>query len=82
MAWCEAMKFGRAWDEARDRPRIRQAFVQISATMTRWPQVSELMAALPAVPEVAALPARASDPERAARMIAELARELGMKAKV
>lgn len=35
------------WQEARDLPRIRQAFLTLTATMDHWPSPSEFMAAFP-----------------------------------
>lgn len=36
-----------AWDEQRDRPRIRQAFIELAATCDHWPAPAALLRALP-----------------------------------
>lgn len=36
-----------AWDADLDLPRIRRAFVELAATMDRWPAPADFMAALP-----------------------------------
>lgn len=35
------------WDEQQDRPRIRAAFVELAATIDRWPAPAEFLAVLP-----------------------------------
>lgn len=76
MAWVEVMAQGRAWDRARDTPRIRTAFVTLAANRGSWPAPRDFLAALPPAEPVKALPARPADPERAREIIEALAREL------
>lgn len=82
MAWQEVLTDGRAWDEARDRDRIRKAFVTLARTRRQWPAPVDFLEALPRyTPELRALPSRPADPEKAARAIAQISRELGMDRK-
>ena len=76
-AWYEAWTFNKSWDEMRDRTRFRQAFVCFSAhNIGAWPQPAEVLALLPLVEELKALPAKPTDPARAQAMIDDLARHL------
>jgi hypothetical protein len=74
--WVESLSAGMQWDRERDTPRIRQAFVTLATTRTSWPAPLHFREALPPAPALKALPARPADPERARRMIEQLAREL------
>jgi hypothetical protein len=47
--WLEAVTIGREWDEARDTPRIRQAFVTLANTREAWPAPKHFLDALPRV---------------------------------
>lgn len=80
-AWIEAITHGRAWDEERDRPRVRGAFVILSNTMRRWPAPVEFLEALPAPDQQRALTKQAipADPVRAAAAISEIRRALSGK---
>jgi len=72
LAWHEAITAGRAWDQDRDTPRIRQAFVTLARTRREWPAPADFLEAVPRyTPEVKALPKSASDPARAAAEIAK-----------
>lgn len=46
-AWMEALQHRLAWDQVRDAPRIRKAFVTMAATRRTWPQPMDLVEALP-----------------------------------
>lgn len=46
-AWCEALQHRMAWDQGRDASRIRRAFVTMAGTRRTWPQVQDLIDALP-----------------------------------
>jgi hypothetical protein len=78
--WIDALELGRAWDEARDTPRFRAAFLILCRDAERWPQPKELIAAMPAhvVPQLTKQPLP-SDPvhPRTKAMIDGLANELG-----
>lgn len=80
MAWTETLRDGRAWDQERDTPRIRRAFMTLAAG-ERWPTPRDFLAALPPADRQKALPSRPTNPERAAECMAEI-RELlrGMQA--
>lgn len=47
--WCEALTIGRAWDEHRDIPRIRQAFVVLAKTRRHWPTPPDFADLMPAI---------------------------------
>lgn len=82
MAWREVLTDGRAWDEARDRDRIRKAFITLARTRRQWPAPVDFLEALPRyIPELTALPSKPTDPDKARRVIADLAAELGMDRK-
>lgn len=46
-AWHEALTAGRSWDEERDAPRFRAAFVTLAQTRNTWPAPAHFMEALP-----------------------------------
>ena len=71
-AWVEAVGTGRDWDEARDTPRIRRAFLTLAQTARRWPSVPEFVDALPKFESPKALPSAPADPARAQQMIAKV----------
>jgi len=52
------------WSEARDRDRVRLAFVTLQGGST-WPRVPDFIAALPKLEARLALPAKVCDPEQA-----------------
>lgn len=54
MAWVEVARQGRSWDEQRDAPRIRQAFVTLASTREQWPAPRHFLDALPRI-ETAAI---------------------------
>lgn len=54
MAWVEVARQGRSWDEQRDTPRIRQAFVTLASTREQWPAPRHFLDALPRI-ETAAI---------------------------
>lgn len=76
MFWTEILTDGRKWDQARDTPRIRKAFVTLGKTRTAWPVPQHFMDALPPVEPLKALPSRSSDPKRAQEIIEGLRKEL------
>lgn len=68
-AWFEALEHGRAWNEERDVPRIREAFTKLMGTATQWPSPAKLIESLPAIVEKPALPAKTfTDAERMANL--------------
>jgi len=68
-AWFEALEHGRAWNEERDVPRIREAFTKLMGTSTQWPSPAKLIESLPAIVEKPALPAKTfTDAERMANL--------------
>ena len=52
-AWVEAITTGRQFDEARDRPRFRAAFVTLAQTRESWPAPRHFLDALPRVEQAA-----------------------------
>jgi hypothetical protein len=70
LAWAEAITAGRAWDQERDAPRIREAFVTLARTRRQWPAPADFLEAVPRVRvELKALPRSPSDPAKAAAAI-------------
>lgn len=53
LTWHEAITVGREWDEERDAPRIRAAFVSLATTRETWPQPRHFLDALPRVEQKA-----------------------------
>jgi hypothetical protein len=47
--WLEAVTIGREWEETRDAPRIRQAFVTLANSRESWPAPKHFLDALPRV---------------------------------
>jgi hypothetical protein len=72
MAWHEAVTSRRSWDQARDTPRIRQAFVTLAATRRQWPAPADFVDALPPAPQLRALPKAPANPGRAAAALREV----------
>lgn len=73
-AWVEAVTTGRAFDRELDTPRIRRAFVSLSATRTTWPAPAHFVDALPPREQLALTrQSNPADPERAAAAMAEIA---------
>jgi hypothetical protein len=62
-AWTENLA-RLAWDEGRDRERVRLAFVKLQGGSV-WPRVPDFIAALPPLSARLALPAKVCDPEQA-----------------
>lgn len=71
--WVEVAEVRRAWDEERDRLRVRSAFVQLAASRRLWPAPIDFLEAVAAqpFPKLAALPSPPADPERAMAAIRE-----------
>lgn len=46
-AWVEGITAGRAWEEERDVPRIRRAFVLLITTASHWPTPARFIEVLP-----------------------------------
>ena len=65
--WFDALNTGMAWDEGRDRMRLRSAFGKLATTCEMWPGPKRLIDCLPPVPRQRALPPRLSDPAVAAK---------------
>lgn len=76
MTWHEALTDGRSWDQQRDAPRLRKAFVTLARTRTSWPAPLHLIEALPKVEPLKAIPSTLPDPARAERYMDEIAKEL------
>jgi hypothetical protein len=75
--WYEAITTGRRWEQDRDTPRIRSAFVSLAQTADRWPQIKHFLDALPRVEQVAiAYEAKPLPPEQARERLAEIGRLL------
>lgn len=58
----------RAWDEVRDTPRIRKAFVTLAGSRRNWPSPLDLVEALPAseqkqLPRSTGIPANRAERE-------------------
>jgi hypothetical protein len=47
--WREAVTTGREWEQQRDAPRIRQAFVTLATTRETWPAPRHFLDALPRI---------------------------------
>lgn len=72
-AWVEAITTGRKFDEARDRPRFRAAFVTLAQTREQWPQPKHFLDALPRVEQVAiGYEVKPATPEQAAAAMARI----------
>lgn len=82
MAWCDALLVrGLHWDEALDRPRIRQAFRELAAHVTRWPAPAQLWMYLPERRLPQPLPPPPMSQEQRAKvraMLADVAAKLRM----
>lgn len=59
-----------------DGPRFHAAFLTLMAECEQWPTPKLFVQSMPPRPEMKALPAKATDPEKARRMIEQLAREM------
>lgn len=71
--WHEAITDGRAFDEQRDAPRIRQAFRTLANTREQWPAPKHLIDALPKIEQGAiGYEVKPASPEEAARRMAEI----------
>lgn len=79
MAWVESLTDGRAWDQQRDTPRIRSAFLAIAKGRRTWPAPVDFIEALPRLEPLRALPSKPADPERAKAAIAECVKALGAR---
>ena len=51
--WLEAVLDGSEWDEHRDEPRMRAAFVTLAKTRDSWPAPKHFLDAIPAVEQQA-----------------------------
>lgn len=72
-AWVEAVTGGRKFEEARDRPRFRAAFVSLAQTREQWPAPRHFLDALPRVEQAAiAYEVKPVSAEEAAANIARL----------
>ena len=77
MAWREALVTGRKWDQARDTPRFRAAFVTLAQTREMWPQPKHFLDALPRIEQAGiGYEIKQTPPEEAARILARLRREV------
>ena len=55
-AWCEALEYAKTWDQQRDVPRIREAFVRLARTAKRWPSLAELIEVMPRIDPAPVVP--------------------------
>ncbi len=55
--WVDSLWNRRAWQQAQDTPRLRQAFMDLAANARRWPTMADLVDRLPPKPTPRALPA-------------------------
>lgn len=74
MAWFEAISAGRDWQQERDTPRIRRAFVVLSTTRETWPAPRHFLDALPRMEmrQLAEPDRKPASPEVVAKAMAEL----------
>jgi len=80
-AWLAVlMAMPHTWDEERDAPRIRRAFLTMAADCDRWPAPKNFIDALPSLPDLNKLtaPATHHTPE-SKRMVKDLLTRLGSK---
>lgn len=56
MVWVDAVWASRSWDEELDAERLRQAFISLTRSMTRWPPPRALLDSLPPRPQRRELP--------------------------
>ena len=54
--WIDTLWNRRAWREATDPDRLRQAFTALAGSARRWPAPADLLDHLPARPQLPALP--------------------------
>ena len=45
--WLEVMMSAQAWDERRDVPRLRTAFMSVASTTDTWPSPAQIIKAMP-----------------------------------
>ena len=45
--WLEVMMSAQAWDERRDVPRLRTAFMTVTSTADTWPSPAQIIKAMP-----------------------------------
>lgn len=76
-AWADALQVGRAWDQDRDAPRIREGFVRLSSTAAQWPTPRDLLGALPPAPQQKRLAPPTTIPATPAARAARLRALLG-----
>jgi hypothetical protein len=75
LAWADALAARAGWIEARDAPRLNEAFRRLAAHAVRWPAPAMLFDHLPQPRPPEALAAPAPDPrerERIRRALGEL----------
>ncbi|WP_460821524.1 hypothetical protein [Lysobacter olei] len=76
MFWTEVLTSDRVWDQHRDTPRFRKAFITLGRMRTTWPVPQHFIEALPKVEPLKALPSTPADPKRAQEIIEGLRKEL------
>lgn len=79
-AWAEAISKGRAFNEQRDTPRFKTAFLTLQVRCTRWPAPRDFIDALPRLEGEPRNKRVDSDSSRRAGMqaIREIAKLLGL----
>lgn len=76
----EVLTHNREWDQARDTPRVRQAFLTLARTRRTWPVPADFNEAIPAHRvELVALPSKPSDPAKVEKIMTGLAKTLGVR---
>jgi hypothetical protein len=79
--WLETITHRRVFDEQRDRPRFRAAFIELAGRMKHWPTPQDFLESLPALPAVRETPRLISEASvaRAKKAMAELDEMLRVK---
>ncbi len=79
-AWHEAVTTGRDWDQGRDAPRIRAAFVTLAQTRESWPAPRHFLDALPRIEQAAIrYESKPLSPEEAKKRLDAIREELGLR---
>lgn len=73
--WLEVMMSAQAWDERRDVPRLRTAFMSVASTTDAWPSPAQIIKAMPKPEPQPYLPPPppTTDPEHVAKCQAKIA---------
>jgi hypothetical protein len=80
LAWLEAITAGRVFDQDRDAPRFRAAFLALATRCRRWPVPADFLEALPS-PQAARPTLRLIDEhsrQRGRAHLADIAKQLNI----